>query len=187
MKYFTIILLLICSQGIAGQTQNEKLILNKLAQLEEGDTIRVDHSWVIDSNGDTVRYADYMGKWLLIDFWSTGCGPCIKTFPKLPSVQSKYADNLNVIAVSVDSKYKRYRKSAKKYDIKVPTYFGGFTYANDLFNLNIKVYKGTDGTLSFRTLTPQYVLIDPQGRIASKDMPAPGSKEFDQVMAKVFN
>ncbi|NAS30190.1 redoxin domain-containing protein [Flavobacteriaceae bacterium R38] len=172
------------------QTNDQKAItyaLEKLEEVKENKFINAEKAYVIDAQENKVSYNKFKGKWLLIDFWSTGCGPCIKEFPALAEFYRKNRDTINVIAVSVDNKFKRYRASAKKYKIEVPHYFGGYTYSNPIFNLNIKQFKKEDGALNFRTTTPQYVLISPDGEIINKDFPKPSSKEFQAKLKQVFN
>jgi thiol-disulfide isomerase/thioredoxin len=36
----------------------------------------------------------FNGKLMILDFWATWCGACISKFPKLDSLQKKYADKL---------------------------------------------------------------------------------------------
>jgi cytochrome c biogenesis protein CcmG/thiol:disulfide interchange protein DsbE len=40
------------------------------------------------------------GKFLLIEFWATWCGPCKRTVPKLNSIHEKFGDKMIVIGVS---------------------------------------------------------------------------------------
>jgi peroxiredoxin len=94
---------------------------------------------------------------------------------------------VEVIAVSVDKDFKRYKRSADKYNIRVPHFYSGFTYANDIFNLNIKVFKTKEGNNKYMSSTPQYVLISPGGIIIDKDMPKPSSKSFKSKINHYLN
>ena len=43
---------------------------------------------------------DRKGKFVLIDFWATWCGPCLKAIPELNAFHKKFSDKLVVIGVS---------------------------------------------------------------------------------------
>jgi cytochrome c biogenesis protein CcmG, thiol:disulfide interchange protein DsbE len=47
------------------------------------------------------------GKVVLVDFWATWCGPCIKSFPKLQELNVKYKGSLVIVGISQDEKDKK--------------------------------------------------------------------------------
>jgi thiol-disulfide isomerase/thioredoxin len=57
-----------------------------------------------DRQGNSHRLADYRGKYLLLDFWSVGCGPCRMAVPELKELSLTYRQQLEVIGVSLDTK-----------------------------------------------------------------------------------
>ncbi|WP_143959493.1 TlpA family protein disulfide reductase [Litoribacter populi] len=55
-----------------------------------------------DSNGDTVRLSDFQGKVVLIDFWFTGCLPCVELFrTTVHPVELKYGQREDFVVVSI--------------------------------------------------------------------------------------
>lgn len=45
------------------------------------------------------RLADFKGKWLVLDFWSKGCGSCVESFPKTNAMQKEFADKVQFMLV----------------------------------------------------------------------------------------
>ncbi|HEV3163163.1 MAG TPA: TlpA disulfide reductase family protein [Isosphaeraceae bacterium] len=58
---------------------------------------------VKDTAGKAVRLEDFKGKYLLLDFWATWCGPCLAELPNLKAAYAKYHDRgFDVVGVSLD-------------------------------------------------------------------------------------
>lgn len=57
----------------------------------------------IDSEGGKHFISEFTGKWLLLDFWSLGCGPCIKSSKELVQLSQEVSDkNLCLVSISID-------------------------------------------------------------------------------------
>jgi thiol-disulfide isomerase/thioredoxin len=52
--------------------------------------------------GAQVTLAQHRGKIVVLDFWATWCGPCIRAMPKLESLARRYAGQVEVIAINLD-------------------------------------------------------------------------------------
>lgn len=54
-------------------------------------------------DGRKVKLSDLKGKVVMIDFWATWCGPCVKEMPDLKKLYAKYKDKgFEILAISVD-------------------------------------------------------------------------------------
>ena len=59
---------------------------------------------LFDLQGNKHRLAELKGKYILIDFWSSGCGPCLMAIPEMGELVSTYKDKLNIVSISSDTK-----------------------------------------------------------------------------------
>jgi thiol-disulfide isomerase/thioredoxin len=58
---------------------------------------------LVNHTTKTAKLSDFAGKLVIIDFWNTGCSPCIAAFPKLDSLQKKFRDKIQIIAVAPEN------------------------------------------------------------------------------------
>lgn len=52
----------------------------------------------------TAKISDFKGKLLILDFWATWCSPCIAMIPKMDSLQKQFANQIQFLSVSYQSK-----------------------------------------------------------------------------------
>ncbi len=57
-----------------------------------------------DLEGKVHRLAEFRGKYILLDFWSRGCGPCIMSQPELKEISEMYKDSLEVVSLSIENR-----------------------------------------------------------------------------------
>ncbi|AWX44239.1 hypothetical protein HME9304_01239 [Flagellimonas maritima] len=155
----------------------------QIKALENGNYLS-HRAWLINKNGDTIPYTKFKGKWLLIDYWSSGCVPCIKEFPFLNSNYNKLHPNLVLISAYIGKNKKRWYRDIKKFDLQFPHYYTGTTYKNPFLTLNLRKLGDKSNDSKLLNVTPQYVLISPTGLIVDKNMPKPSSANFKKVLHK---
>ena len=182
MNYKTIFLLIYSCVMLSLSAQNKALKL-LLASVEEGQELP-ETAWLIQSDGDTTSYRQFKGKWLFANYWTAGCKPCIKGFPKLNELYSKAnADTLQIIGIYVGKDIKRWKKARNRYDIQFPDFYGGWSQNNPFLALSFKHIVDQSGNQKIITETPQYVLIDPDGTIVEKSFQSPNSHSFIKALA----
>lgn len=96
-KTFLLLALLLCFTLTAcGEEQQESV------PVEEGDDYR-DFTAVL-TDGSTFTLSDHEGSVILLNFWATWCGPCVREMPAFPRLLEKYGDALTLIAVDMGEK-----------------------------------------------------------------------------------
>jgi len=53
--------------------------------------------------GNVITSKELRGKIVLLEFWDTRCGPCIKLMPHMEKLYAKYKDNPNVVILIVNA------------------------------------------------------------------------------------
>lgn len=106
---------------------------------------------LLDTLGHVHRLADYKGKYLLLDFWSIGCGPCRMAMPEMRRMGEVYRDVLTVISITQDGE-----TSWKKYSAEQG--IEGVNLRDPESLTGLSVYYGVKGI-------PHYVLISPEGKV----------------------
>lgn len=108
---------------------------------------------VYNPQGDTLNLNAASGRYTLVDFWASWCGPCRASFPHLRKAYETYQGKVEFISVSVDKSDADWRKAMQEEQLPWPQYC-----ATPAFSRAIgKEYKINS--------IPTFLLINPQGRI----------------------
>lgn len=68
-----------------------------------------------DANGALAGLEKYKGKYLLVDFWASWCGPCRQAIPKVKELYESYkSKGFEVVSISIDTDKNAWRKAMKE-------------------------------------------------------------------------
>ncbi|RHR73867.1 TlpA disulfide reductase family protein [Odoribacter sp. AF15-53] len=105
-------------------------------------------------DGKNVSLADFRGKYVLLDFWASWCGPCLREVPNVKKVYDKYHDKgFEILSVSLDDKKDNWTNAIEKYDLN-------WVHVSSLQGWDCPVAK-----LYNVSGVPAMLLIDKEGKI----------------------
>ncbi|MDR2271220.1 MAG: TlpA family protein disulfide reductase, partial [Sphingobacterium sp.] len=112
-----------------------------------------------DSAGRPVKLSSFKGKYVLLDFWASWCGPCRDLHPDMVKAYQKFkGQNFEIIAVSLDSKREPWLKAIAQ---------------DGLPWIQLSDLKGMRNAAALQygvTAIPQNFLIDPEGNIIANEL-----------------
>lgn len=114
-----------------------------------------------DTSGIPVSLSSFKGKYVLIDFWASWCGPCRVENPNVVAAFEKYnKEGFDILGVSLDRPNDKDKWLKAIYDDKLT-----WTHVSDL-----KFWDNEVSRMYGIRAIPQNFLVDPQGKIVAKNL-----------------
>jgi peroxiredoxin len=126
-----------------------------------------------DASGKSVSLASFRGKYLLVDFWASWCGPCRAENPNVVRVHDEFkGKNFAILGVSLDKEKGAWEQAIQEDKLN-------WTQVSDLKYWNTKAVE----VFKFDGI-PFNVLIDPQGNVIAQGL---RGDELESKLKQVLN
>ena len=140
----------------------------QLAQMAEQEKQEQANSWIgkqapdlslPDVSGRRISIASFKGKYLLVDFWASWCGPCRAENPNVVKAYNEFkGKNFAILGVSLDKEKDAWQEAIRSDGL-------AWNHVSDLKFWESEAVK----TFKFNGI-PYNVLIDPQGKIIAESL-----------------
>jgi peroxiredoxin len=112
-----------------------------------------------DTDGKPVSLSSFKGKYVLLDFWASWCGPCREENPNLVKAYNEYKEkNFTILSVSMDKSKEAWLQAVQQ--DRLP-----WTQVSDL-----KAYDSPVAVEYKVSALPSNFLIDPSGKIIATNL-----------------
>ena len=124
-------------------------------------------------DGDKLKLSDLQGKYVLIDFWASWCGPCRRENPNLVKLYKKFRKkDFTILSVSLDNNADAWKKAINKDGLLWPN------HVSDLLGWEsplTKIYKFNE--------IPYTVLVNKEGKIIAKNL---RGKQLENKLSEIL-
>lgn len=105
-----------------------------------------------DLQGKDLTLSSLRGKYVVLDFWGSWCGWCIKGIPDMKKYYEKYKDRMEILGVDCRDTEEKWKAAVEKYELP-------WLHVRNTDETDITVKYGIQGY-------PTKIVIDPEGKVA---------------------
>ena len=111
-----------------------------------------------NADGSPVSLSDYVGKgkYVLVDFWASWCGPCKEEMPVLKEVYKRFkGDKFEIVGIAVSDKRADTEAIVPELGITWPVIYDAQSIPTEIYGVNA---------------IPHIILFGPDGRIVAREL-----------------
>lgn len=133
-----------------------------------------------------INYPSLKNKVIYVDFWHTGCGPCLIEFQSLPKLKDRFKNRQDLAFLylgkdrSVPGEKFRWKRMIENKGLTGYHYF----MTNDMA---VKIWDETVQDDSIQRAFPHYLIVDRNGKIANNNSPRPSSNTIEDELNRVLD
>lgn len=83
----------------------------------EADGIEAPDFTLNDLNGKPLTLSSLRGKYVILDFWGSWCGWCIKGIPQMKEYYQKYAGKFEILGIDCNDPEEKWKAAVEKYEL----------------------------------------------------------------------
>ena len=109
-------------------------------------------------DGTRFKLSELRGQYVVLDFWGSWCGPCLRDIPKLMGLYAKYGDKVVFVTVAFEKNDKRWKSVADK---------AGFTWKHQIVE-QAKILLASPISRAYGVADiPAKFIVTPEGKLIS--------------------
>ncbi len=139
---------------------------------------------VYQPDNTSISTDSFKGKYVVLDFWATWCGPCVKEGPIFQEMGKRYKDkNVEFVGVSVDRDQQRWQQFLKERNWQGHQYWMGMAEMEPFFAFAYSEVELEPGQLGVIVGLPKYVMLGPDGKILhNSSFIKPSNAKFEELL-----
>jgi len=123
--FLSIVMAVIAMSGCADNSKKQQAESeNTVAETVEVETAAVEADGVEapdftlnDLNGKPLTLSSLRGKYVILDFWGSWCGWCIKGIPQMKEYYQKYAGKFEILGIDCNDPEEKWKAAVEKYEL----------------------------------------------------------------------